>query len=205
MKFIKGLLYFILAVVSISCIGEAKEQLKQAKSTVANTSAIIKEAKKVEGRIEKLKETVPLTNEQLKSWLPNKLGEMNRTGFKIGHAGMYQVNSVEGTFKEENGDAFVKVQVIDGAGPTGSMMAAGYGMLGNLEMEEENEEKHKKTVEVDGARAQQTYYKKANRTQLMFAHAERFLVTFTGNEMNPAEAWEAVEGLGLNDLVKMTE
>ncbi|MFC4095972.1 hypothetical protein [Euzebyella saccharophila] len=205
MKFIKGLMYLILAVISISCVGEVKEKLKQAKSTVANTSSIVKEAKKVEGRIEKLKEAVPLTNEQLKSWLPTKLGNMHRTGFKIGQAGMYQVNSVEGTFKEENGDTFVKIQVIDGAGPTGSMMAAGYGMLGNLEMEEENEEKHKKTVEVEGTKAQQTYYKKTNRTHLMFAHSERFLVTFTGNEMNPAEAWEAVEDLELNDLVKMTK
>ena len=63
MKFIKGLLYFILAVVSISCIGEAKERLKQAKSTVANTSSIVKEAKRVEDRIEKLKEAATKLND----------------------------------------------------------------------------------------------------------------------------------------------
>ena len=78
------------------------------------------------------------------------------------------------SLKKTDGKKKFTVTVIDGAGPTGSMMAAGYSMFGKMEMETEDEHKHQKTVNVDGITAQQTYKKKTNDTQLLFAFQERF-------------------------------
>ena len=195
----------ILAILSISCMGEAKEKLKKAKTGFSNATSIVKDVSSMESKIEELKEAAPLTHEQLKSWLPHELDNLKRTAFKTGQAGMYKVNSVEGVFKNEDNGREVKITIVDGAGPTGSMMAAGYGMLGNLDMEEEDEQKHRKAVEVSGVKAQQTYYKKRNSTQLMFSYSNRFLVTFFGNEIGPEESWKLVKQLKLEALVELAE
>ncbi|CAM4129842.1 hypothetical protein ACU8V7_10730 [Zobellia nedashkovskayae] len=200
--------YVVLVVVLMvfeSCVGEVKEKLSKATEGVSNVSAFVKEARKVEGRIEKLKDATPLTNEQLKDWLPPNLGDLERTGFKVGQAGMYQVNSVEGTFKMLDSKKKLTIMIIDGAGPTGSMMASGYGLLGNFEMETEDEYQHQQTVEVNDIRAQQTYKKKSNDTQLIFAFAERFLVTVNANDMLPDETWDMVDNLELEQLTDMAE
>ncbi len=195
----------ILLLLLGSCVGEVKEKLTKAKAGVSNASTFVKEARKVEGRIEKLKNAVPLTNEQLKEWLPQNLGPLERTGFKVGQAGMYQVNSVEGTYKKAEDKKALSVMIIDGAGPTGSMMATSYGLLGNFEMETEDEYKHQQTVEINGIKAQQIYKKKSNDTQLMFAYEDRFLVTINANDMLPEETWGMVDELKLEQLTKMTE
>ncbi len=206
MKNAVKLLTVVLITTTLgACMGEVAEKLKTAKKGVSNATTFVKEAQKVEERIEKLKDAVPLTNDQLKAWLPESLDGMERTGFKVGQAGMYQVNSIEGTYKTSEDKKKFSVMVIDGAGPTGSMMSASYGLLGNFEMETEDEYKHQQTVEVDGVKAQQTYKKKSNDTQLMFAYQERFLVTVNAADMNVEETWQLTKKLNLEELVDLTE
>lgn len=195
----------ITTILFMSCLGEVKEKLSKAKEGVSNATTLVKEVQKVEGRIEKLKNATPLTNKELKEWLPKNLGDLERTGFKVGQAGMYQVNSVEGTYKKTESKQKFNVMVIDGAGPTGSVMSASYGLLGNFEMETEDENKHQQTVTVDGIKAQQTYKKKANSTQLMFAYQERFLITVNATDMNAEQTWKMTQKLDLEDLIDLAE
>ena len=194
-----------LSIMLMSCMGEVKEKINKAKEGISNATTLVKEAQGLEGKLEKFKDATPLTNDQLKEWLPTSLGDLERTGFKIGQAGMYQVNSVEGTYKETDGRRKFNVMIVDGAGPTGSIMAAGYGMFGKMEMETEDEYKHQKSVTVDGIKAQQTYKKRANDTQLMFAYDERFLITVNATDMNVKETWEMTKKLALEELVYLTE
>ncbi|MGJ8737482.1 hypothetical protein [Zobellia laminariae] len=201
----KNIGLILLLIMFGSCVGEVKDKLSKAKEGVSNATTFVKEARKVESRIEKLKDAIPLTNEQLKGWLPTNLGDLERAGFKVGQTGMYQVNSVEGTYKIPEEKRKFSVMVIDGAGPTGSMMSTSYGLLGNFEMETEDEYKHQQTVEVDGVKAQQTYKKKSNHTQLMFAYKERFLVTVNASDMLPEETWDMVRKLKLEELTDMAE
>ncbi|WP_123772329.1 hypothetical protein [Zobellia sp. OII3] len=206
MKSIMKILGICLMVFGLnSCLGEAKEKLGKAKKQISNTSKLVNETTKAQDKIEKLKNAVPLTNDQLKGWLPENLSGMKRTAFKVGRVGAYQVNSVEATYGNLDDKKKLKVSVIDGAGPIGSMMAAGYGMLGNFDMEEEDAVKHRQTVEVKGIKAQQTYKKKSNDTQLMFAYDERFLVTINAYKMQPDETWDLVHKLDLVDLAEMAE
>ena len=192
-------------LVFSSCMGEVKEKLKSAKDGVSNATTIVKEAKKAEGRMDKLKNETALTNSQLKEWLPTKIGNLERSGFKVGQAGYAGVNSVEGTFKSSEGKEKINVLVVDAAGPSGGVMAAGYGMFGNLEMEMEDESKHQQTVTFDGIKAQQTYFKKRNNTQLIFMYDERFLVTINSTDLDIEATWNLIEKLELEDLVDMAE
>ncbi len=198
-----AVLLIMSTIFFVSCMGEVKEKLNKAKEGVSNATTIVKEAQKVEGRMEKLKTETALTNNQLKDWLPTSLGELERSAFKVGQAGYAGVNSIEGTFKSTESKEKINVMVIDAAGPSGGVMAAGYGMFGNLEVEMEDERKHQQTVTVDGIKAQQTYFKKRNNTQLMFMYGERFLVTINSTDMNVEATWNLVEKLDLEKLVKI--
>ena len=188
-----------------SCLGKAKEQYNKAKESVSAITTFVDEAQKVEERIEKLKNETPLSNEKLKEWLPKNLENMDRTGYKVGQAGVYQVNSVEGTYKNAGTKKEFNIMVIDGAGPTGSVMAVSYGMIGTVDMELENENKHQQTVTVNGIKAQQTYKKKQNNTQLMFAYKERFLITIKATKMNVEETWQITNTLNLAALDNLSE
>lgn len=198
-------LCLVLMIAFSSCIGEVKEKFKSAKEGVSNATTIVKEAQKAEGRMEKLKNETALTNSQLKEWLPTEIENFERSGFKVGQAGYAGVNSVEGTFKSVESKEKITISVIDGAGPSGGVMAAGYGMFGNLEMEMEDESKHQQTVTIDGVKAQQTYYKKRNNTQLIFMYGERFLVTVNSSDMDVDATWNIVDEVALENLVKLTE
>jgi hypothetical protein len=202
---IKITLGCILLFVLTSCLGEAKEKFNKAKDGVSNATTFVKEAQKAEEKIERLRKMKPLSNEQLKVWLPKKLNGMERTGFKVGQAGYAGMNSVEGTFKKGKGRQKFKVSLIDGAGPTGSMMATGYSMFGNMDMEVEDENKHQQTVTVDGIKTQQTYKKKANNTQLMFAYDERFLITIDATDMSVDETWQMTKKLDFKELVDLAK
>lgn len=202
---VKCMTAVLVSIMLGSCMGEVAEKLKTAKKGVSNATTLVKEARKAEDRIATLKDAVPLTNDQLKDWLPESLDGMPRTGLKVGQAGMYQVNSVNGTYKASENKKKFNVMIIDGAGPTGSMMSTSYGLLGNFDMEIEDEYKHQQTVEVDGIKAQQTYKKKANGTQLMFAYQERFLVTVNASDMSVDDTWRLTRQLNLEGLADLVE
>ncbi len=196
---------FLLMVTISSCLGEAADKLKEVKETVSNTTTLVKEARKAENSIELLKNKVSLTNEELKTWLPKTIGDLERSGFKVGSTGYANVASVEGTYESQKQGPRLKVVVMDGAGPTGSIMMTGLGMASKMEMEEENENKHQKTVTVNGTKAMQTYHKKRFETALQFVYDNRFGVMVNGIQMEPAETWSMVEQLNLKQLSELAE
>ena len=190
----------MLSVTLVSCMGEVGEKLKKAKQSASNATTFAKEAGSMAKRMNTLKEMAPMSNEDLKSWLPETLDAMERTRFRVGGSGMAKVSSVEGTYKDKATKKSLNAMVMDGAGEAGSVMAMSFGVFGNMDMEMEDEHKHQQTVEVNGIQAQQTYFKKNNRTDLMFVYDDRFMVTIKTTDMNPADTWELVEALNLERL-----
>lgn len=215
----KGLPMFLgLSVLLFltSCMGEAKEKLKQAKQGISDVTTIAETARNAKADIENLKNATPLTNEELKEWLPESLAGWNRTSFGVGKTGYMNVASIEGGFtneferETETGEVEsikqkFSISVMDGAGPTGSVMIAGLGMAGKMEMEEENEYKHAMGIEVNGIQARQTFHKKRHETGLQFVYGKRFGVMVNGVKMNPEETWAMLEKLDLEKLIYMTK
>ena len=215
-------LLFILITI-ISCKKETREKLKKAKQGISNTTTIVKNAKEAQKNIEKLKDATQLTNEQLKEWLPESLNDMKRTGFKAGQAMYANLASIEGKYdtpeeeshiKNDEGERITnpdkksfKVQVMDGAGPTGSMMITSLNMMSKMDFEEENEYHHKKTVNVGKIRAIQTYKKQRNKTSspktdIQFVYKDRFGVIVNSTNMSLEETWKTIIMLDLDKLVK---
>jgi len=193
----------IAAAMITSCKKETRDKLKKAKQDVSNVTSVIGNVKEAQEDALKLKEMTPLTNDELKSWLPENINGMTRTGFKVGKAGYIDISSIEGTFKTEATDdkKELKVEVFDGAGPTGSMFMMSVNMVTNMDVEEEDENKHIKTVKKNGIKAHQTYYKKRNDTKIQFLYEKRLGVIVTANDMDVDETWDAIKKLNLNKLL----
>lgn len=209
-------LIMVIAIVLSSCMGEVKEKLKKAKQGVSNVTTIAEKAQEAKEDIEKLKDATPLTNEELKTWLPESLEGWQRSGFKVGTTGYMNVASIEGTYKTEeqsktdmhDGQMIEKkltINVIDGAGPSGSMMIAGLGMASKMDMEQEDEWKHTQSVERNGILAQQTFHKKQKETALQFVYNKRFGVMINGVNLNPDETWRMVQKIDFEQLIDKTD
>jgi len=200
--------FFILtaSIFLFSCgkAKEAKQNFDEAKKGIGAYSKIAKEAKKMSEDLQDLSELEPLTSEQFKEWMPDKIGDMKRTGFKNNALGMMNVSSSEATYKDEAGDQEIKVTIIDGAG-TGSFAIAGVRMAVAADMEEENEYGYKKTVKHDGTKALEEYKNSGERTTLMFLQDERFGVTVNGDGMQPDDVWNKVDDLNLDKLAKIAK
>ncbi len=201
----KILLLLLMAITVVSCKKETRDKIKQAKQVISNTTTVVEKAKAAEEEMSELKDAVSLTNTDLKEWLPESLEGLKRTGFKVGAAGYMNVASIEGTFKSEDNDKKLSIQIIDGAGKMGSVMIASLGFASKMDMEEEDENRHLKTVDVNGIKAQQTYLKKRNETKVQFVYKKRFGVIVDGLDMSPEETWEAIEKLNLEELVDKTK
>jgi hypothetical protein len=195
----------LLTSTVVSCKKETRDKIKQAKQHISNATTVVEKAKAAEEEMSELKDAVSLTNTELKEWLPESLGDLNRTGFKVGTAGYMNVASIEGTFKSEDNDKKISIQIIDGAGQMGSVMIASLGFASKMDMEEEDENRHLQTVDVNGIKAQQTYLKKRNETKVQFVYEKRFGVIVDGLDMSPEETWELIDKLNLEELVDKTK
>lgn len=198
------LLFFLLLT---SCGDKAKEtvnNMKEAKKSLGAYTKIAKEAKKVSKDMKDLAELEPLTSEDFKNWMPEKVGSLHRTGFKNNAMGAMKIASSEVTFKDETGEKVLNVQIIDGAG-TGSFAIAGIRLVTRMDMEEQSESGYKKTVKYKDGKALEEYFKSDNRTHLQLLHDERFGVTVNATGMNAKETWALVDELQLNKLSKMAK
>lgn len=219
-QFLQMTLALMMALSSlVSCTGDLKEKIRKTKQNVSNISTITEKAREAKEDIENLKDAVPLTNEELKSWLPESVGSSERTGFKVGTAGYANVASIEGTYKKkaeaasdltdrQKGEVIDKklmLNIVDGAGPSGSMMIAGLGMTAKMDMELKDEYKHTQAVNKNGIRAQQTFHINRNETALQFVYNKRFGVFVNGINMDPDETWEMVEKLDFEELENLTK
>ncbi|MFP2997838.1 hypothetical protein ABN763_18135 [Spongiivirga sp. MCCC 1A20706] len=191
---------FGITLFCVACSEETKNKIEQVKQGVSSTTSFVKDANSVQTEIERLQKLTPISNEQLKTWLPESVAGLKRAGFKVGQAGYMKINSVEGTYKDESSKKRLKVQVIDGAGPTGSVLIPSYGLLGNIDSEMEDEYKHEKTVTVGGIKARQTFNKKRTSTTLTFLYNKRFMVQVDGTDMTPEETWGMVKKIQLKKL-----
>lgn len=191
-----------LAVIGslLSCENPVSKKIKETKETVSNTRKAVKEMEKVQEDIEDLKNEEPLTNEELKEWLPDEINGMKRTGYKAGQTAFMQIAQIEATYQNEDKSKKLRVQVIDGAGEMGAAATAGMRILFSQDFEEEDEYKVKRTAKRSGTKVMEEYRKDGSRSEVQFMQDDRFYIHATGTNMDLDETWDAVEELDVDKL-----
>lgn len=197
----KKLIMILLAVLVFgSCDNPVSKKIKETKQNVSNTKEAFKEMNEMQKDIKELQQTEPLTNEELKEWLPDKVNGMKRTGFKAGQGAFMQIAMIEGTYTNEDKSKKFKVEIMDGAGEMGATATAGVRILFSQEFEEEDEYKMRRTVKKNGRKAIEEYRKNNDRSEIQFFHDDRFYVKATGDNMSLEETWDAIDDLEMDDL-----
>ncbi|NND62303.1 MAG: hypothetical protein HKN48_03825 [Flavobacteriaceae bacterium] len=195
----------LLAFLAISLMAACKDnpvskKIKETKQNVSNTKEAFKELNDMQDDIEELKDVTPLTNDELKSWLPDEINGMKRTGYKAGQGSYMNIAMVEATYTNEDKSKRFKVEVMDGAGEMGAAATAGMRILFSQDFEEETEYKTRRTVKKKGMKAVEEYHKNNNRSTIQFMQDNRFYFNVTGSGMDIEETWEAIDELDPDDL-----
>ncbi|MBL4663383.1 MAG: hypothetical protein JKY22_07485 [Flavobacteriaceae bacterium] len=197
----KKIVMIIFAVtICMSCENPVTKKIKEAKQTISNTKEAVKEISNMQKDIEQLQQVTPLTNAQLKAWLPDEINGMKRIAYKAGQGSFLQIAMIEATYATEDKSKKFRIEVMDGAGEVGAAATAGMRILFSQDFEEEDEYKTKRTVKKDGMKAIEEYRKNNNRSSIQFFHGNRFYMNATGTNMDLDETWSAIDQLDMEDL-----
>ena len=196
----KIVIILFAALVSFSCENPVTKKMKETKKAVSNTREAMKEMNNMQDDIKELQQITPLTNDELKTWLPDEINGMKRIAYKAGQGSYLQIAMVEATYATEDKSKKFKIEVMDGAGEVGATATAGMRILFSQDFEEEDENKMRRTVKKDGFKAIEEYRKNNNRSTIQFFQGNRFYVNTTGTNMDLDETWSAIDDLDLEDL-----
>ncbi len=175
---------------------EKKAEEQAAKNLVEGLTEMAKSANKVESKVEDLKKLTPISNEALKSFLPEELAGMRRSNFNVTNAMGFAAGEAE--YKQDD-TSQVRVTVHDCAGEAGSAFYSMQYFL-RLNMEQENDNGYTKAVDFMDSRAVETYDKSANEYNLVFLAADRFLVSVEGENVELGKVKETAKSLDYDKL-----
>ncbi|HLR38391.1 MAG TPA: hypothetical protein VK084_10105 [Chitinophagaceae bacterium] len=198
-----------LAFALNSCGGEGNENqtsedssegsLSEAVSAVSSLSNMADEVQDAEKNYKKLTSLTPLTNDQLKAWMPEKLMAMKRTAYSIG-GGYLSTTSLHATYSKKDKPEEIKIQLMDGADSIAASVISLFRISLARDFEQETQSHVKKTVEKDGVKAIEKYQKDSSRSTITFVYDERYYVELIGTNIYITQLWDAVNQLNLDDL-----
>jgi len=172
---------YVLALFVVSALIGCKDnpiskKIKETKEAVSNTTNVVEEMTKMEDDIKELQAETPLTNEELKAWLPDEVKGMKRISYKAGQAGMMGIASIEATYANEDKSKKFSFNIIDGAGQVGTAATAGIRMVMSQDFEEEDENGSRRTTTKNGAKAIEEYRSNNNRSKIKLMQGNRFYI-----------------------------
>lgn len=196
---------YVLALFVFSALVSCKDnpvskKIKETKDAVSNSTNAVQEMTKMQDDIKELQETTPLTNEELKSWLPEEVEGMKRISYKAGQAGMMNISSIEAAYANEDKSKKFSISIIDGAGQVGAAATAGIRMVMSQDFEEEDENGSRRTVTKKGKKAIEEYRSGNNKSKIQLMEGNRFYLEANGTNMDLDETWDAIEELNLEKL-----
>jgi len=176
------------------------KKIKETKQNVSNTKNAVKEMNDIQKDLVELQNMEPLSNADLKEWLPEEVNGMKRISYKAGYMGALQIASIQAEYANEDKSKKFKIELIDGAGPMGASATMGMRMVLSQEFEEESETKSRRTVEKNGKKAIEEYRKNNNNSTIEFMENERFYIKGTGTNMDLDETWDNIEEMDADKL-----
>lgn len=202
----KNLMMSVLALSLISCSkNEAKTEeksggLSELVSNAKNYSKVSSSVNNMTKNIETLKNLTPLTNEELKKVLPETLLGLKRVELSVGDASMMNLVSAEAKYKDEN--KRVELQIMDGAGETGSAMVSILMMGINVDKEKITETGFEKSAEINGMKAIVSEDKNGEsiNSKIQMIAKNRYLMTLTGTGVSYEELKSALGEINMSGL-----
>ena len=203
----KKLMLSAAALVLFCCSKEESKQkaksggLSDVVSNVKNYSKINSSVQDVSKNIETLKKMTPLTNEELKALLPEELLGLKRKELSVGDNAMMQLASAEAKYSDGD-QKKIKLEIMDGAGETGSAMVSILMMSFNMNKEKITETGYEKTAEINGNKAiiKENSGENYVNSSIQMVAKNRYLITLIGDGISYDDLEKALNQLKLSQL-----
>jgi len=180
-----------MALFMVSCGNSNKEEKSTGVGSVvegvSNLNKMSNAAEKMEEQTNALKKMTPLTNEELKTVVPETLGGLTRKSFSAGALGTTGLSSIDATYGDDT--KYVKVGVMDGAGETGSALVSLMAMTLSMDSESESNGTKTKTTEVNGIRSvtEETKTDQSVRSSIKYLYKDRYSISLEGEGYSLSE------------------
>lgn len=147
--------------------------------------------------IDELKNLTPLSKAEFNDWLPYSIAGLNQEELVTNAYEDFATINVN--FK--NGDRYLKLNIIDGAGTRGSQLVAPAHKIAMENLDIKVPKGYTKTVTEKGVRARENYKELMNEYRVLFFYSDRFFTTITSN-LDRDELWQTIEDLKFENLRK---
>ena len=190
----------VLLLVACSKEEKVKEEktggLSDLVSTAKNYGKVSSSMQDVTKNMESLKNIQPLTNDELKAALPETILGLKRKELSVGDNSMMNLSTTEGKYANDENKR-IKVEIIDGAGETGSAMVSIMIMGLNVNKEKTTESGFEKSIEINGVKSIVSEDKNGEKIQskIQTVLKNRYLVTLSADGFSYEELKTALDKL----------
>jgi len=140
-----------------------------------------------------LKIQIPMSNEQLKKWIPEKVGEMEQRTLIVGHKQGIEMSGAIATYQENGQEGKqISMEVLDGAGPTGSVMLKSIKQKLIIDYDEEMNSGFSRIYEREGTRVWEKLNSEEHLAEIEFVLEGRYHFIFKGHGVEIYELWDFV-------------
>lgn len=208
----KTITTLLCLLVFVACKKEKtiSDKIKDSTEKVSKTAKDISDVKSVIGGMDeakaltaKLKKATPITKEDWKSWMPEKVLDLERTSFKLNQSYTGKnVTIMKLQFKDLNDNSKqFKMDIIDCASE-GAGIAYMYKMKASMKLDAESDRGYEKIHTRDGVPLQEkhTIQKHGTKTKMEFLMDDRYAIDARANNIEPDEFWKIINALNFDDL-----
>lgn len=191
----------LILLVCTACKKENNplNKIKEVNKNIDNIQEAAKALNEAQVNSKELAKLKPVTKEQIKAWMPEKLGDLKRSSFQISkELGM----TCKLVFKGQDNKS-ININIIDGAG-TGAPMMAVFSMMQSMDIDKESDTGYGRTQKIDGQPMLVKYQSKENyeKSTLQCLLNERFGIEANAWNMTPDELWQYLKQLEIEKLIK---
>lgn len=137
---------------------------------------------------------IPMSNEQLKKWIPEKVGEMVQHKLLVGHKqSMGMSGAISTYFEEISEEQQVSMEVLDGAGATGAVMLKSIIQKLVPDYEEQKANGYSRIYEREGLRVWEKFNTLDQTAEIEYVLDGRFHFIFKGHQIELDELWAFVK------------
>lgn len=203
----KKLMIAAAALMLVACSKEEKVKeektggLSDLVSTAKTYGKMGSSMQDVTKNIENLKNIPPLTNDELKAVLPEILLGLKRKELSVGDNAMMNLSTAEAKYSDDDGNR-VKVEIVDGAGETGSAMVSIMMMGLNVNKEKTTEFGFEKSTEINGVKSIVSERKEGENinSEIQTVLKNRYLVTLKADGFSYEQLKSALSTLNNSAL-----
>jgi hypothetical protein len=145
---------------------------------------------------EPLELQIPMSNEQLKNWIPQKVGAMVQRKLIVGHKQGMEMSGAIATYQQIGQDTVqISLEVLDGAGATGAVMLKSITQKLKVDYQEEMNTGQSRIYEREGIRVWEKFNIKDHHSEIEFVLKERYHFIFKGHQIKLDELWVFVKAV----------